>query len=77
MSNLIYLSKPAPSPQAVLDSVQSGVEEYDNIYVIAFPKDKRQMPAVWASGSLTEITVAQLLLQDLALAHINQIVETE
>lgn len=69
MSNVKALNSKGLSPEVVLQSVVEALPEMRDVYVVGISKEGE--PTVWATGDLTRLSYASLVLQDLALKYLN------
>lgn len=57
------------NPHILLQTMQKDVDQFETLYVVAI--DKEGEPLTYATGDLNTLPYAALVLQNLALMHLN------
>lgn len=71
------LNKDALTPEFVLHSALEHAKEMKAVYIVSIPKDDKEEATTWATGDLTHLAFAAMLLQDLTFKYINGCIEDE
>ncbi len=71
-SNLVPLRQADISPAVIIQSLKEAVSEIREMYVVTLTDEG---PQVYATGDLTKVAFAALVLQDVAIKYLNGEIE--